>query len=137
MSYLDTLRRTAIVHSWPRTRVKFFGDFRAELKKTLLELEKKLTQDIAEHFSIDSCDVGNNDIKIRVRDESVGSQKILSAIFRFHHDDEKYGNVHIEILVSEVSRKNQSLFLGKYLVTDRKKILPDVSKAIILGIRAI
>ena len=132
----DTLRRTAVVHSWPRTRVKFFWDFKKELEKTLFELEIILTKEISAYFTLDTFDVGNNDIKIRVRDESVGSQKILSAIFRFHHDDEKYGNVHIEILVSEVSRKNQSLFLGKYLVTDRKNIIPDVSKAIMLGIRA-
>lgn len=136
MSSFDTLRRTAIVHSWPRTRVKFFWDFKKELEKTLLELEIALTKEISAHFTLDTLDVGNNDIKIRVRDESIASQKILSAIFRFHHDDEKYGNVHIEILVSEVSRKNQSLFLGKYLVTDRKNIIPDVSKAIMLGIRA-
>lgn len=133
---LDTLRRTAIEHSWPRTRVKFFRDFRLELEKTLNELEKTLKEEISLHFTLDDIEVGNHDIKIRVRDESVGSEKILSAIFRYHHDDEKYGNVHIEILVSEVSRKNQSLFLGKYLVTNRKKIIPDVSKAIMLGIRA-
>ena len=134
---LDTLRRTAIEHSWPRTRVKFFGDFRAELEKTLLELEKNLREILSLLFTLDDVDVGNNDIKIRVRDESIGSEKIVSAILRYHHDDEKYGNVHIEILASEVSQKNKSHFLGKYLITNRKKIIPDVSQAIILGIRAL
>lgn len=134
---LDTLRRTAIEHSWPRTRVKFFGDFRLELEKTLSELEKTLREEIPLHFTLDDIDVGNNDIKLRVRDESVWSEKIVSAIFRYHHDDAKYGNVHIEILASEVSQKNKSHFLGKYLVTNRKKIIPDVVKAVILGIRAL
>lgn len=117
--------------------MKFFGDFRVELEKTLRELEKTLREEISLHFTLDDIDVGNHDIKIRVRDESVGSEKIVSAIFRYHHDDEKYGNVHIEILASEVSQKNKSHFLGKYLVTNRKKIIPDVSSAIILGIRAL
>jgi hypothetical protein len=134
--FMNTFTRTVVEPLTSKSKVKFFWDFKAELKKTLQEVEKVLIQRVEEEYTLDFVDVGNNDIRIRVRDEDLNSQKIVSAIFRFHHDDEKYGNVHIEILVSELSEKNQSQFLGKYLVTNRKKIVPDVVNMMLRGIRA-
>jgi hypothetical protein len=132
--FMNTLSRTVVDPLSSKSKVKFFGDFKAELRKTLLLLEKELTIEIERDFTLDTFDVGTYDIKIRVRDESKGTQKIISAIFRFHHNDEKFGNVHIEVLVSELSEKNKSEFLGKYLVTNRKKIIPDVVAMVMRGI---
>lgn len=116
---------------------KFFLDFWEELTKTVTGLESAITEEIRKCFTLDSIISGSSDIKIRVRDESNGWEKIVSVILRYHHDDEKYGNVHIEILVSELSKKNKSYFLGKYLITDRKNIHTDVLKSLIMAIGAI
>ena len=133
---IDTIRRIIPKIGSSKSK-KFFLDFRQELAKTILGLESTIVEEISKLFTIDSIISGSSDIKIRVRDESNGWEKIVSVILRYHHDDAKYGNVHIEILASELSKKNKSHFLWKYLITDRKNIYTDVQKTLILAIRAI
>jgi hypothetical protein len=116
---------------------KFFWDFRVELQKTLDILEETLQSEIPRDFVLDSIIAGHNELKIRIADEEKGLYRLVSVILRYHHDDEKYGNVHIEIIASEVSTKTKNQFLGKYLITDQKSIKKDVLQAVLRHIRAI
>ncbi len=133
---LDIIRRSSTVDTWGKSK-KFFRDFKVELQKTLLELETLLTLELWKLFTVNSIFLGNNDIKIRIRDESLWLDKIVSVIFRYHHDDEKYGNVHVEIVAYELSKKTKTHFLWRFLVTDRKNINKEVLGMLILAIRAI
>ena len=134
--FTQIFHKTKSENTSAKTQVKFFWDFRKELEKTMTELEVILTAELEKLFTIDSIISGNNDIKIRIRDEAEWTEKRISAILRYHHDDEKYGNVHIEILVAELSERNKSLFLGKYLITDRKSIIKNILEASISAMRA-
>lgn len=133
--FMNTLKCTMVHPLASKSKVKFFGDFKSELRTTLLEIEKLLKIRAENDFMLDWIEVGNHEISIRARDGEDGAKKIVSAIFRYHHDDEKYGNVHIEIVVSELSEKNISHFLGKYLVTNRKEITPNVVHTMLRGLR--
>ncbi len=133
---MKTLSRAVTHPLTTKSKVKFFGDFRAELTKTIAQVEKELTTQVEHDFILDWIEVGNHDLRIRTRDVLSGSQKIITVHFRYHHDDERYGNVYIEVQVSEHSEKNNSQFLGKYLVTNRKKIVPDVIDMMMRGIRS-
>ena len=133
---LDIIRRSSEADGWIKSK-KFFWNFREELAKTLAELEILLTLELWEIFSVNSIFLGNNDIKIRIRDESEWIDKIVGVIFRYHHEDEKYGNVHIEVVASELSKKTKTHFLWRFLITDRKNINKEVLQTLILGIRAI
>jgi hypothetical protein len=57
------------------------------------------------------------------------------VILRYHHADEKYGNVHIEITLSGLSREKKVQFLGKFLVTDKKKIGTKIVEALTVGMK--
>ena len=133
--FMKTLSRIVAHPLATKSKVKFFGDFKFELEKTISELEQVLASHAKEDFILDWMEVGNHEISIRARETVDSPQKIISAIFRYHRDDEKYGNVHIEIVVSELSEKNIVEFLGKYLVTNRKKIIPDVVHMMQRGLR--
>ena len=130
-----TLTRTLIDPLTSKSKSKFFGDFRGELLGIISELEILLSTEIAIHFTLDSLITGANDIKIRVHEDSMGLEKIVTVIFRYHHDDEKYGNVHIEIMTYELSQRNKPRFLGKYFVMNRKKIIKNVCDEVIRSIR--
>ena len=132
---MNILKRSVVHPLTSKSKVKFFGDFKSELRITLLEIEKALKTRVESDSLLDWIEVGNHEISIRARHTVDDPQKIISAIFRYHHDDEKYGNVHIEIVVSELSEKNIVEFLGKYLVTNRKKIIPDVVQMMQRGLR--
>jgi hypothetical protein len=64
---------------------------------------------------------GNNNIKIWFRAGEYDAEKIVNIVFRYHHEDEWYGHVHIEAILSELSQKPKSTFLGKYAL---KEYLP-------------
>jgi hypothetical protein len=86
---------------------------------------------------IDSIIAGRSDIKIRINDTNTGIEKLMNCIFRYHHDDEKYGYVHIELTSYELSLKPRVHFMGKYSVTDRKNIEKDILKDLVICIEAI
>ncbi len=122
---------------WSKSKVKFFWDFKKELKKILEKLEISLSVEIWKEYVIDSIITGSNDIKLRIGDEEKWIYKLVHIIFRYHHDDEKYGNVHIEISTDELSKKTKTQFLWKFLVTKIKDIEKEVLKNTLYHIKAI
>lgn len=91
---------------------------------------------LSPYFTVDSIHAGTTDLKVRLTDHRDASDIILMVIFRYHHADEKYGNVHIEITLSGLSREKKVEFLGKFLVTDKKKIGTKIVEALTLGMKA-
>lgn len=61
-----------------------------------------------------------------VRGRDIDERKNINCIFRYHHDDEWFGNVNIELVLSELSEKTKTRFVGKYSVLDREKIRKDI-----------
>ena len=131
----ETFRRTAQDHTSTKSQTKFFWDFRVELEKRIAELETSLPTTLSEYFTVDSIHAGASDLKVRLTDRDE-SDIILMIIFRYHHADEKYGNVHIEITLSGLSREKKVQFLGKFLVTDKKKIGTKIVEALTVGMKA-
>jgi hypothetical protein len=131
----ETFRRAAQDHVSTRSQTKFFGDFRAELGKRIAELELSLPVVLAPYFSIDSVHAGTTDLKMRLTRLIDESELILMVICRYHHTDEKYGNIHIEIALSGLSREKKTHFLGRFVVTEKKKIEAALTKVLLDGMR--
>ena len=51
-----------------RSKVRFHGDYKEELKKLLEMAEEILEKELSLHFSVDSIASGNNEIKVRIDD---------------------------------------------------------------------
>ncbi len=62
---------------------------------------------------------------------------MINCIFRYHHDDEKFGNVNIELVASEVSKKSRLHFVGKFQILDHRTIEERVLRDIITSIQEI
>lgn len=58
-----------------------------------------------------SIETGRNGIKLRIYDDDGDLHMMNHYVFRYHHDDEWYGNIHIEIVTSEFSEESSTSFL--------------------------
>lgn len=125
-------------NSLPKTQikstVKFNGNFEEELDKTIEILWDFLDKNLETLFDLDYVDIGNKTIKIKVNDQKLFIEKIITIVVDYNAVDEKYGNIRVEITVNEVSRKPKFYLVGKLHLLQReeicKKTLPLLIKAI-------
>jgi hypothetical protein len=105
-----------------KSNIRFSGNFSVELEKTLMFLDEYLEKELRLHYQIDSIHSEKNQIRIRVNDSEKLVKKVVTIILRYHHDDEWYGNIHIELDIREVSKKTLVHFVGTFSIKDRAKI---------------
>ncbi len=65
---------------------------------------------------------GGYEIKIRINDEEQDIRRVINCIFRYHHDEQKFGNINIELGSYELSKKTMVHFVGTFSITDRERI---------------
>ena len=120
-----------------RSTVRFQWDFRVELQKTIDILETYFEAELPKHFVVDSVLAGGNEIKIRINDDEQNIRRVVNCIFRYHHDEEKFGNINIELGSYEVSKKTMVYFVGTFSIIDRERIKKILFKDVISCIKAI
>lgn len=117
-----------------RSKVRFHGDYRQELKKLLEMADMIFEKELPLHVSLDSIATGNNEIKIRINDVEKMITRMVTCSFRHHHDDVKYGRIYVELTMTEVSMKPRSHFVGQFSILDQKKICEKLLKDVLRSI---
>ncbi len=120
-----------------RSTVRFQGDFRTELQKTIDILETHFEEELGKYFEVDSVLAWANEIKIRINDDEKNIRRVVNCIFRYHHDEQKFGNINIELGSYELSKKTMVYFVGTFNITDRVRIKKILLEDVIRCIKAI
>ena len=118
----NTLRYTKPERQSTHSTVRFNGDFKAELQKTIDMLDVFFEAELGKYFVVDSVLSGNYEIKIRINDEEKNIRRVVNCIFRYHHDEKKFWNINIELASSELSKKTKVHFVGTFSIIDRERI---------------
>lgn len=63
-----------------------------------------------------------NNIRLRISEPELGAEMIVNCVFWYHHEDERYGYINIDLVTSGLSRKGETRFVGAFNITDRAKI---------------
>ena len=58
-------------------------------------------------------------------------------MFRHHHTDERYGNIHIDLVTTGLGIKSKVRELGKFSVMDRENMREKILKEILLCVRGL
>ena len=95
------------------------------------QVELAIEKEVGSLYVIHSIINGSSKLKVRISDESTGAECIISCIFEYNHTDVSYGNVHIELMIMEVSQKPRSVLLDKYSVLDQERVQSEVVAGII------
>ncbi len=118
----NTLKWKKPERQWARSTVRFNGDYRAELQKTIDILELYFEAELPKSFFVDSVIAWGYEIKIRINDEEQNIRRVINCIFRYHHDEQKFGNINIELGSYELSKKTMVFFVGTFSIIDRERI---------------
>ena len=133
----NTLKWKKPERQWARSTVRFNGDYRAELQKTIDILDVYFEEELPKYFVVDSVLAGGNEIKIRINDDEQNIRRVVNCIFRYHHDEQKFGNINIELGSYELSKKTMVHFVGTFSIIDRERIKRVLLEDVIGCIRAI
>lgn len=118
----NTLTWTKPERQTTRSKVMFIGDFKEELQKVVDAMEELIENELPKHVKVDSVLAGRHEIKIRINDEEKGITRRINCIFRYHHDEMRFGSIRIELNSHEFSRETRVHFVGTFKITDRKEI---------------
>lgn len=66
-------------------------------------------------------------------DPEYGSRLLVNCVFWYHHTDEKYGYVNVDLVTTGLKRKAETKFVGKFAVTDHEA----VESAIRAGLKSV
>lgn len=114
----DDLGRKSI-----NSRAKFAGKYKDELAKLYDVLDENFEKETDwGHFNMDSVATAGNNIRFRVSDPEYGSQLLVNCVFWYHHSDEKYGYVNVDLVTTGLGRKAETKLVGKFNITAREEI---------------
>lgn len=118
-----------------RSTVMFQWKYKEELQKTMDIIEKSIEEDLWDYFIVDSILWGNNNLKVRIDDQEQGMERIVNCMFRHHHTDERYGNIHIDLVTTGLGIKSRLHKVGKFSVLDRETIRERVLKDLVMCVK--
>lgn len=114
----DDLGRKSI-----NSRAKFAGKYKDELAKLYDVLDENFEKETDwGHFNMDSVATAGNNIRFRVSDPEYGSQLLVNCVFWYHHSDEKYGYINVDLVTTGLKRKAETKLVGKFNITAREEI---------------
>jgi hypothetical protein len=114
-----------------KSKVRFKGDYKKALRELLEVVETHIEQEVGARYTIDSILGGGSNLKVRISDEATGIECIINCVFEYNHTDMAYGNVHVELVITELSKKPRSVLLDKYSVLDVARISSEVVAGIL------
>ena len=115
----------------------FQGKFRDELEKTMDFIEQTIDQYNGDWFDIDSVTSGNNNLKVRLTETEHNMEMIVNCVFRYHHNDERFGYIDIDLTSSGLRRKSEYYYVGKFSILDRDTMKERILMGIVDCVREI
>ncbi|MDD2745258.1 MAG: hypothetical protein PHU93_01855 [Candidatus Gracilibacteria bacterium] len=115
-----------------QSKMKFTGKFKDELQKVSTMLETSFENATGHSFEIDAIVPGNNNIRLKISSEELAAEMQINCIFWYHHDDERYGRLNIDLATSGFSRKGKVKFVGTFDILDQETIREKVWKELLV-----
>lgn len=113
----------------------FQGKFRDEISKLMDLVETVIESDLSEYYTIESITPGNHNIKIRISDKENGQQTIINCVFRYRHDDERYGHIDIDLNSSGLSKRPYYYYVGKFHIIDYSLITENIVRGMMASMK--
>lgn len=117
-----------------RSKVMFGGKYKEALENLMEILEEMFEWAEAEHFVIDSVIPGNNNIRLRITETEMGEQIIVNCVFWYHHNDQRYGLINIDLVTTGYKQKTKTHFVGTFGILDHENIKTRVCNDLITSV---
>ncbi|MFZ4462109.1 MAG: hypothetical protein ACOYN2_06570 [Patescibacteria group bacterium] len=77
---------------------------------------------------------GNNNIRLRITETEMGEQIIVNCVFWYHHNDQRYGLINIDLVTTGYKQKTKTHFVGTFGILDHENIKTRVCNDLITSV---
>ena len=91
-----------------KSKAKFAGKYKDELESLMDEIQETLENASCARFEVESVLPSGNKLRTRINDPELGGQIIVNCVFWYHHSDERYGYVNVDLVTSGLSKKTET-----------------------------
>ncbi|MCP4524193.1 MAG: hypothetical protein GY828_08295 [Candidatus Gracilibacteria bacterium] len=105
-----------------QSKVQFQGDFHEELKDLVGEIEENITKKIIPNYGVEYTEYGSHSLKIKINDKNLMCEKLIICNFVYKKNDEKYGHITPQFIVSEKGQKTKKYDMEKFPLRETDKI---------------
>jgi len=122
----EQIKDRAITRWNIKSKVKFQGDFNIELEAIVDAMQPLVAEQVIKNYQVEYTEYGTQYMKVKIKDTNLMIDKLIACNFTFKANDEKFGYVTPEFIVSGKSRKSKVYTLKKYPIWETENILRDV-----------
>lgn len=122
----EQIKDLAISRASIKSKLRFQWDFHAELEAIIDDLEKLVAQQVIKNYWVEYSEYGAAYMKIKIKDKGMMIDKLIACNFTFKANDEKFGYITPQFIVSGKSKKLKIYDLKKYPLSQSDVILRDV-----------
>ena len=127
----DQMREMEIDRLNIKSRVQYQGNFRDDLEKLVESFEPIVAEKIIKNYWVEYTEYSNHSMRVKIKDKVLMIEKLISCNFMYKPNDEKFGYVTPEFVVTEKGQKTKNYVTKKHKLENSKAILDDVMESLL------
>ena len=127
----DQMREMEIDRLNIKSRVQYQGNFRDDVEKLVESFEPLVAEKVIKNYWVEYTEYSNHSMWIKIKDKTLMIEKLISCNFTYKPNDEKFGYVTPEFIVTEKWQKTKNYIMKKHELWDTQDILDDVMESLL------
>jgi hypothetical protein len=127
----DQMREMEIDRLNIKSRVQYQGNFRDDVEKLVESFEPLVAEKVIKNYWVEYTEYSNHSMRIKIKDKTLMIEKLISCNFTYKPNDEKFGYVTPEFIVTEKWQKTKNYIMKKHELWDTQDILDDVMESLL------
>ena len=127
----DQMREMEIDRLNIKSRVQYQGNFRDDVEKLVESFEPLVAEKVIKNYWVEYTEYSNHSMRIKIKDKTLMIEKLISCNFTYKPNDEKFGYVTPEFVVTQKGQKTKNYIMKKHELWDTQDILDDVMESLL------
>ena len=127
----DQMREMEIDRLNIKSRVQYQWNFRDDVEKLVESLEPLVAEQVIKNYGVEYTEYSNHSMRIKIKDKNMMIEKLISCNFTYKPNDEKFGYIIPEFVVTEKGQKTKNYDMKKHKLENTKTILDDVMESLL------
>lgn len=127
----DQIREMEIDRLNIKSKVQYQGNFRKDLETLVESFEPLVAKQVIQNYWVEYTEYSNHSMRVKIKDKSMMIEKLIGCNFTYKPNDEKFGYVTPEFVVTEKGQKTKNYIMKKHKLENGKAILDDVMESLL------
>ena len=127
----DQIREMEIDRLNIKSKVQYQGNFRKDLETLVESFEPLVAKQVIQNYWVEYTEYSNHSMRVKIKDKNMMIEKLIGCNFTYKPNDEKFGYVTPEFVVTEKGQKTKNYIMKKHKLENGKAILDDVMESLL------